>query len=202
MVRAHTRSHIRNATVGDFAGSGRVDNADMYVKLVPRAKRSLPQTEIAALVRREILRIGGVSTYVFSNGFGDTRKQVEIQLRGNDAVTLARFADQVLPIMRTVPGATDVGLSTTGQRPELQVDLNRPLAGTLGVSVGEVAQSLRPAFAGLHAGDWVDPTGKTRDVTVRLSPESRANLTDLSQLPLVISPAGVPAGITIRAPVP
>ncbi len=59
--------------------------------------------------------------------------------------------------MRTVPGAADVGLSTTGQRPELQVDLNRALAGILGVSVGDVAQSLRPAFAGLHAGDWVDP---------------------------------------------
>jgi HAE1 family hydrophobic/amphiphilic exporter-1 len=197
MVRAHHEVAYTYATVGDAAGSGRVDNADMYVKLVTRRERRLKQTQIAETVRREILRIGGVQTYVFSNGFGDTRKQVEIQLRGNDAVTLARFADEVLPVMRSVPGAADVGLSTTGQRPELQVDLNRPLAGTLGVSVGEVAQSLRPAFAGLHAGDWVDPTGKTRDVTVRLSPESRANLADLSQLPLVISPAGVPAGITI-----
>jgi len=50
-----------------------------------------------------------------------------------------------------------------------------------------VAQSLRPAFAGIDAGDWVDPTGETRDVTVRLSPEARKRMVDLERLPLVIT---------------
>ena len=72
-----------------------------------------------------------------------------------------------------MPGAVDIGLSTHGQKPELEVELNRALAGSLGVTVGQVAQSLRPAFAGIEAGDWIDPTGETRDVTVRLTPESR-----------------------------
>ena len=88
---------------------------------------------------------------------------------------VTQFADRILPIVDSIRGAADVGLSSKGQRPELQVDLNRGLAGTLGVTVGQVAQSLRPAFAGVHAGDWVDPTGKTRDVTVRLAPEFRTN---------------------------
>ena len=79
----------------------------------------------------------------------------------------------------------DVGLSTRGEKPELDVQLNRPLAGALGITVGEVAQSLRPAFAGLKAGDWTDPSGETRDVTVRLTKEARENLSDLQQLPLV-----------------
>ena len=51
-----------------------------------------------------------------------------------------------------MPGATDVGLSTRGQKPELEVELQRGLAGTLGLTVGQVAQSLRPAFAGIDAG--------------------------------------------------
>ena len=63
-----------------------------------------------------------------------------------------------------MPGAVDVGLSTRGERPELVVELRRGLAGSLGVTVAQVAQSLRPAFAGIDAGDWVDPTGETRDV--------------------------------------
>jgi HAE1 family hydrophobic/amphiphilic exporter-1 len=53
--------------------------------------------------------------------------------------------------------------------------------------VAQVAQSLRPAFAGIDAGDWVDPTGETRDVTVRLSPEARKRTLDLERLPLVIT---------------
>ena len=51
-----------------------------------------------------------------------------------------------------VPGAVDIGLSTKGQKPELEVELNRGVAGSLGLTVGQVAQSLRPAFAGIDAG--------------------------------------------------
>jgi HAE1 family hydrophobic/amphiphilic exporter-1 len=64
--------------------------------------------------------------------------------------------------------------------------------------VGQVAQSLRPAFAGLDSGDWVDPTGETRDVMVRLAPEARASPSDLSQLPLVLP--GGPGGAPVVVP--
>jgi len=100
--------------------------------------------------------------------------------------------------VKTVPGAVDVGVSTKGQKPELNVELNRGLAGTLGVTVGQVAQSLRPAFAGIKAGDWQDPQGEMREVNVRLAPESRARSADLEQLPLVIqTPGGSSATIPL-----
>ena len=98
--------------------------------------------------------------------------------------------------MRQVPGAVDVGLSTKGQKPELDVQVDRGLAGSLGVTVGQVAQALRPAFAGIDVGDWIDPSGETRDVTVRISPESRTVVADLESLPLVV--AG-PNGVATRA---
>jgi HAE1 family hydrophobic/amphiphilic exporter-1 len=62
-----------------------------------------------------------------------------------------------------------------------------------------VAQSLRPAFAGIDAGDWVDPSGETRDVTVRLAPEARDRVTDLAQLPLVAGtgPDGAPSTLPL-----
>jgi HAE1 family hydrophobic/amphiphilic exporter-1 len=99
------------------------------------------------------------------------------------------IADQV----RTVKGAVDVGLSTKGQKPELSVDVNRGLAGTLGITLAQVAQSLRPAFAGIKAGDWVDPNDEMREVNVRLAPEARQRATDLEQLPIVVNgPNGRP----------
>jgi len=105
------------------------------------------------------------------------------------AVAVEAIAEQV----KQVKGAVDVGLSTKGQTPELNVELNRGLAGTLGVTVGQVAQALRPAFAGIKAGDWVDPTDETREVNVRLAPESRQRAADLEQLPLVVTgPDGQP----------
>jgi HAE1 family hydrophobic/amphiphilic exporter-1 len=54
------------------------------------------------------------------------------------------------------------------------------------VTVAQVAQALRAAFAGIDAGDWVDPSGETRDVTVRFVPRARSQLSDLRALPLVL----------------
>jgi HAE1 family hydrophobic/amphiphilic exporter-1 len=96
----------------------------------------------------------------------------------------------------------DIGLSTKGQKPELDVQLDRALAGSLGVTVGQVAQALRPAFAGIDVGDWVDPSGETRDVTVRLASESRTNVADLESMPLVVNgpdgTATIPLGQVAR----
>jgi HAE1 family hydrophobic/amphiphilic exporter-1 len=95
-------------------------------------------------------------------------------------------ADQYLAALKSTPGAVDVGLSTKGQKPELTVQIDRGLAGSLGLSVGQVAQAIRPAFAGLDAGDWVDPSNETRKVMVRLAPEARARGDDLAQLPIAV----------------
>jgi HAE1 family hydrophobic/amphiphilic exporter-1 len=139
-------------------------------------------------------RVAGATMSVFENDFSGGFKQIMVQLRGQDSKVLAAFAEVVRAEVQKIPGAVDIGLSSKGQKPELNVELNRGVAGSLGVTVGQVAQSLRPAFAGIDVGDWIDPTGKSRDVTVRLSPESRRRAADLEQLPLVVmGPNGEPS---------
>ena len=78
------------------------------------------------------------------------------------------------------------------------MQIDRGLAGSLGVTVGQVAQALRPAFAGIDVGDWVDPSGETRDVTVRLAPEARTMVADLESLPLVVPARTVRARSSAR----
>jgi hydrophobic/amphiphilic exporter-1 (mainly G- bacteria), HAE1 family len=130
---------------------------------------------------------------VFATDWGGGMKQVQLQIRGNNTDELAEYSERALKAVEQVPGAVDVSLSTKGQKPELTVDLNRGIAGSIGVTVGQVAQALRPAFAGIDAGDWQDPSGEMRDVYVRLAPDARKRAADLRQLPLVIQgPNGVP----------
>jgi HAE1 family hydrophobic/amphiphilic exporter-1 len=166
-----------------------VDQSLIYVRLIPKAERDISQEELGTILRQELGRVGGASVSVFTSGFGGAMKQIQIEMRGQDPTVLTRLASRAADLVRKVPGAVDVGLSTRGERPELVVELNRGLAGSLGVTVSQVAQSLRPAFAGIDAGDWVDPTGETRDVTVRLAPEARRRTIDLERLPLVITGA-------------
>jgi HAE1 family hydrophobic/amphiphilic exporter-1 len=163
-----------------------VDQALIYVRLVPKSKRSEKQDAIGQRLRTDLAHVGGAATSVFTSGFGGALKQIQIEMRGPDPVVLTRLAQKAADLVRTVPGAVDVDLSVRGEKPELDVELNRGLAGTLGITTSQVVGSLRPAFAGVKAGDWTDPDGELRDVTVRLAPESRANTADLERLPLTL----------------
>jgi HAE1 family hydrophobic/amphiphilic exporter-1 len=89
--------------------------------------------------------------------------------------------------LKTVPGAVDVGLSEQEPKDELKIELDRGLANALGISVGDAAQALRVAFAGVEVGDWVDPTGESRDVAVRLHPEDRVDAANIERLPIAVS---------------
>jgi HAE1 family hydrophobic/amphiphilic exporter-1 len=183
-------------SIGSASGSGDVDTGSVYIKLVPKKQRSVSQQEIARQIRQEARRISGATAYLSQGGPGGNQRQIQVQLRGQTMATLNQAALAIQSQARQVKGATDLGLSTRGDRPELEIRLNRGLAGTLGLNVSQVAQSLRPAFAGVKAGDWVDPLGKTRDVTVRLTPEARQNLTDIEQLPLLVSGGAAASGTT------
>ncbi|HEX8848179.1 MAG TPA: efflux RND transporter permease subunit [Gemmatimonadaceae bacterium] len=198
ILKRHPEVKYTYATLGNQA-TGSVDVGNMYVRTVPKNERSKGVEEIVAGLRTELKEVGGATLSVFTSDFGGGRKQLQFQVRGsNDIATLTRAADTVMAIVKSVPGAVDVGLSTKGQKPELTVELNRGVAGTLGITAGQVAQSLRPAFAGLEAGYWEDPSGETRKVQVRLTPESRRNTADLAQLPLVMQgPTGAPTTIPL-----
>ncbi len=183
------------ATVG--GSSGAVDEGAIYVGLIPKAERPDNQEAIARTMRQRFRDLGGATASIQTSGF-DNQKQIQVQLSGPDGVTLGALAERALALVREVPGAVDAGLSTRGQKPELDVRIDRELAGALGIRVADVAQTLRPAFAGIDAGDWVDPSGKTRDVTVRFAPEARVRSSSLSTLPLLITgpngPTTVPLG--------
>ncbi|HVI92565.1 MAG TPA: efflux RND transporter permease subunit [Anaeromyxobacter sp.] len=196
VLRAHPEVAYTYASIGTpipLQAPG-VDQALVYVRLVPKKDRALSQDELGLRLRRELRAIAGAEISVFTSGFGGAFKPIQIQLRGPDQDVLAGLAQRVKGIAQAVPGAVDVGLSTRAQKPELEVRVDRGLAGNLGVTVGQIAQSLRVAFAGLHTGDWVDPSGETRKVMVRLAPEARRRAADLRLLPLVVhgGPGGVP----------
>ncbi|MCY7379902.1 MAG: efflux RND transporter permease subunit [Gemmatimonadaceae bacterium] len=197
ITRAHKEVRYTYTTLGGGA-SGTVDEGNIYVRLVPKSQRSQSAEQIAAGLRGEMKRVAGVTLSVFTSDFSGGQKALQFQLKGDDLAALNQTAEQVMQIVRSTPGAVDIGLSTKGQKPELEVILNRGVAGTLGITVGQVAQSLRPAFAGIDAGDWQDPSGEMRNVQVRLAPESRRNADDLRQLPLVVMGAnGVPTTLPL-----
>ncbi|MDP1891842.1 MAG: efflux RND transporter permease subunit [Gemmatimonadaceae bacterium] len=178
------------ASMDASSAAGGADMGQVYVRMTPKKDRDMSQEIFGEYLRREVKVIGGAKVAVFTGGMGGARKAIQMEIRGDDAKLLATVADTVMKLVQTVPGAVDVDLSTKGQKPELEVEINRGLAGSLGVTVGQVAQAMRPAFAGIDAGDWVDPSGENRKVRLRLSPESRRRAADIEQLPISVGEQG------------
>ena len=120
-VTFHTAVHLVHSDTG--SNEGHLDVTTVHF-------RKLSQEELGQTLRRETSRLGGAQVSVFTSGFGGAFKSIQIQMKGDDARVLTRLAQQAAAEVAKVPGAVDVGLSTRGQKPELEVELNRGLAGS------------------------------------------------------------------------
>jgi HAE1 family hydrophobic/amphiphilic exporter-1 len=197
LIKSHPEVRYTYATLGE-GSSGAVDNGNIYVRTVPKNERRRSVAKLAQALRAEFAKVSGATVTIFESDFGGGFKQIQVQVRGNELAAINDVALKLRDTITKIPGAVDIGLSSKGLKPEISVELKRGVAGSMGVTAGQVAQSLRPAFAGIDAGDWVDPTGETRDVRVRLAPEARQRASDLAQIPLVvIGPNGAPATVPL-----
>jgi HAE1 family hydrophobic/amphiphilic exporter-1 len=163
-------------------GGGRV-----YVDIGKSTARKRSAAEIAGSLRVLAARLVGAEYVVLDDLNNGAQKPVQIRFTGADTRRLLQITNQFMDRLRQVPGAVDVGLSEQEPQDEMKIELDRGLANSLGISVNDAAQALRVAFAGVEVGDWVDPSGETRDVAVRLHPDDRVDASNIERLPIAVS---------------
>jgi multidrug efflux pump subunit AcrB len=158
----------------------------IYVDIGKRSERHRTAAEIAVELREKIARLVGAE-YTVTDDLNGNGKPVQIEFTGPDSRKLMELTNAYMDKLRQVKGAVDVTLSQQDPKDELQIELDRGLANMMGISVGDAATALRVAFAGIEVGDWVDPTGETRDVAVRLAPEDRVGAENIERLPIPVT---------------
>jgi len=163
------------------ASGGRV-----YIDLGRNSERKRSSQKIAEELRAKLKQLVGAEYIVLDDLNNGAQKPVQIQFYGPDGRRLTEITSDFMVEMAKIPGAVDVGLSEQEPRDELRIELDRGLANQLGISVDDAAQALRVAFAGVEVGDWVDPTGESRDVAVRLHPDDRVDATNIERLPVAV----------------
>jgi HAE1 family hydrophobic/amphiphilic exporter-1 len=180
LARTIKETKATNSSVN--ASGGRV-----YVDVGKPRTRSRSSFEIARELREMLKQLVGAEYVVVDDLNQGVRKPVQIQFVGPDVRRLMAITSDYMEGMKKIKGAVDVGLSEQAPKDELKIELDRGLANNLGISVGDAAQALRVAFAGVEVGDWVDPTGETRDVAVRLHPDDRVDASNIEHLPIAVS---------------
>ena len=139
-------------TVGDTNGSDSVTKAQVVAKLTPIEERSRSQEAIMEQARQMLrdfpaLRLSIDAVKPWEQG-GYRPADIEYDLRGADLEVIKRYADQLAGDLRKLPGVADLDSSYEGGLPELQVHIDRQKSADLGVSVDDIAGTMRTMLQG------------------------------------------------------
>jgi Cu/Ag efflux pump CusA len=135
-----------------------------------------------------------LSTYFQSGGLVDAvvnlglPAPIDIQVSGNDQKEAYQAASEIAQKVRRLRDASDVLIPQDLDYPGIQLNINREMAGRMGVSSKEAVDNVITALTSdsmIAPSYWVDPkNGNNYMLTVQY-PETQINsLTDLKQIPL------------------
>jgi len=172
-----------NSSMAGGAGAGEQNKSEITVNIVPKQERKKSIDDYTTEIKEQILQIPGLKATVTPVSMMGNANDAPIQilLRGPEVSKLFIMADSVIAIMKSVEGANDIKLSIDQSKPELKVALNREKMAMLGLSVFDVGNTLRLAFAGNSDQQFSD-RNKDFNMNLRFDKFDRNRIEDLSSL--------------------
>lgn len=102
-------------------------------------------------------------------------------IRGTDLAVLRIQAENILALIRTVPGAADSAIEQEADQSQLRIQIDRQAVARFGINVRDVQDVIEMAIGGRAAGIMFE--GERRfDITVRYLPEARTNITAIGNV--------------------
>jgi HAE1 family hydrophobic/amphiphilic exporter-1 len=130
---------------------------------------------------------------------------IDFSITGPDIKELSEFSDKFRKKAMEVPGIVDVDTTLRLDKPELLVTIDRERAAALGVSVQEIADTLRIAVGGDdRVSRYRDASvDDAYDVELRLVGVDRRDIESISQLYVRTNPAaGRPVAVNSNTAIP
>jgi HAE1 family hydrophobic/amphiphilic exporter-1 len=180
---------------GGFGGGGGANRVQMTIRLVTRDRRTRSSEQIARDLNRELPGIipGVIITTRASGGnqqqnrlFGGGESRISLEIQGDDLQVSQRVAQGAKAVMDRIPEIRNARVGRDDGRPELAIQVDRPKAALLGLSVTGVANSIRTSVGGTQAAFFRE-AGNEYPIIVRLREEDRGRVEDISNILLSTS---------------
>jgi CzcA family heavy metal efflux pump len=186
---------VPSARSGNFFGRNSGSHAaNIQVALVPAGERQRSVFEIVNSLRPKLGAVAGTQIFLSPGGFlrfllnFGSSAPIDVEIRGFDLDQGSALAKEVAAAVRSTPGAVDVQVSREDNLPELRVQIDRDKAGTLGISVAQVSNTINTCINGSVASLYTDPVnGNQYNILVRLNEDYRSRIEDLGNLALTTS---------------
>jgi len=181
VVKTFTNVGYSSSSMG--MGGSEAHKAEITVTLVDKGERSQSVEEFATITKHELMAIPGIKvTAAAVNMMGSSNDApIQILLRGTNVDQLYSVADSIMAIVKSVPGTNDQKLSVDKTKPEMKISLDRDKMSMLGLSVYDVSNTLRLAFAGNTDLQFSDQ-GTDYDMNVKFDQFDRAKVEDIGSL--------------------
>jgi multidrug efflux pump len=198
-VKANIESIQTNVGVsGDpfFGGGGQSpERSRLTINLVDFGDRSEPSAATLTKLREVVRDIPDIIINIEGEEMGPpTGAPVNIEVSGENFDEIVRITEEITQklvdasVTQTVPGLVDVRNNVSGGTPEYRILVDHERASRFGLSMRDIAQTIRIANNGLETSKWRDGEDEY-DIVVRLRPEDRQDLESLRNLN-VLSQAG------------
>jgi HAE1 family hydrophobic/amphiphilic exporter-1 len=180
---------------GGPMGGGGGNRTQMTIRLVPKDERTRSNEQIARDLNRQLPGIiPGVIIQTQASGgnqqqnrlFGSGDSRIALEVRGDDLRIAQQVAQSAKTVMDRVPEVRNARVSRDDGRPELAIQVDRPKAALLGLSVTGVANSIRTNVGGTQAAFFRE-AGNEYPIIVRLREEDRGRVEDISDILLSTS---------------
>ena len=197
IIREYPEVISTYATINSGMDTGK-ERAGIRVRLKPKAERTISQKQLVVAIRGRLLNVAGIritSVAAAAESVSGGLKPIMLSVQGPDLDQLQRISDELVAGLHKIPGLVDIRTSLSDPKPTLAVDIDRDQAASLGLSVAQVGQALRPLLAGDAVTTWQDARGENYDVAVQLPRSERYTAADLDNIFLSSSQAdasGVP----------
>ena len=162
-----------------------VNNAAIYVKLTDIDQRSVTQQQLMQRTRDLMKKYPPRSTPAsnWSARVGGNQSNAEIQyfIQGPDLQKLATYSQALLAKMSANPALVDTDTTLRTGKPEVRLEIDRPRAADLGVSVMDIEMALNTLVAGQLASTF-NAGDDQYDVVVRAQEQFRGGVEGLAKM--------------------
>ena len=174
------------------SGTIGVEDSDILISLKPN---HAPTADYVKTMREQLPRLFPGASFAFLPAdmvsqilnFG-VPAPIDLQVIGNDLQADRKYADELLSRIKRIPGIADARIQQAFQQPTLNVNVDRSLAGLVGLSEKDAATSMLTTLAGssqINQIYWLNPkTGVSYPVSVQTPQRDIDTMKGLRNMPL------------------
>jgi multidrug efflux pump subunit AcrB len=116
---------------------------------------------------------------------------IDLQVVGSDVQSNRKYANTLLARIKQIPGIADARIQQAFQQPTLSVNVDRSLAGLVGLSEKDAATAMQTTLSGSSQTSptyWLNPkTGVSYPVSIQTPPRSLGTMSGLKNIPVTTS---------------